>query len=185
MTAAASTGEAARPAVDFRALDPVGYRAVIPELAELIVDAVASGAGVNFLTGVTRDEAAAWWHARDADVGAGATTAFVAVDDDRVVGSVLLMRSTNPNSPHRAEIGKVIVLQSHRRRGIAAALMAAAEERARAEGRWLLILDTVTGSPADAFYRRLGWTPFGTVPNYALSPDGVPGPATFFWKDLR
>jgi GNAT superfamily N-acetyltransferase len=185
VTVAASTGEAARPAVEIRALDADAYRSAIPELADLIVDAVASGAGVNFLAGVTRDEAAAWWRAREGDVAAGVTTPFVALDGGRVIGSVLLMGSTNPNSPHRAEIGKVIVLQEHRRRGIAAALMAAAEERARADGRWLLILDTVAGSAADAFYRRLGWTAFGTVPDYALSPDGVPSPATFFWKDLR
>ena len=77
----------------------------------------------------------------------------MALDDDRVVGSTLLIRSRNPNSPHRAEIGKVLVHSSARRRGIATALMAAAEERARADGRWMLMLDTVTGSAADAFYR--------------------------------
>ena len=64
----------------------------------------------------------------------------------RIVGSTLLIRSRNPNSPHRAEIGKVLVLQSARRRGIATALMDAAEDRARADGRWMLLLDTVTGS---------------------------------------
>jgi GNAT superfamily N-acetyltransferase len=101
------------------------------------------------------------------------------------VGSTLIERSTNPNSPHRAEIGKVIVRRSHRRRGIAAALMAAAEDRARADGRWLLILDTVQGSAAEALYRSLGWTAFGVVPNHALLPDGTPGPTTYFWKDLR
>ncbi len=112
-------------------------------------------------------------------------TVFVALDGDDVVGSTLIERSTNPNSPHRAEIGKVIVRRSHRRRGIAAALMAAAEDRARADGRWLLILDTVQGSAAEALYRSLGWTAFGVVPNHALLPDGTPGPTTYFWKDLR
>ena len=101
------------------------------------------------------------------------------------MGSTLLVRSVNQNSPHRAEIGKVIVLGSHRRRGLASALMRAAEDRARAEGRWLLVLDTVSGSAADAFYRSLGWQETGVVPNYALNPDGRPWAATFFWKDLR
>jgi GNAT superfamily N-acetyltransferase len=95
------------------------------------------------------------------------------------------MRSTIVNSPHRAEIGKVIVHRSVRRRGIAASLMRAAEDRARADGRWLLVLDTVTGSAGDAFYRALGWQETGVVPNFALSPDGEPWAATFFWKDLR
>jgi GNAT superfamily N-acetyltransferase len=110
---------------------------------------------------------------------------FGAFVDERLVGSTLLARSTKQNSPHRAEIGKVIVLREMRRRGIAVALMRAAEERARAEGRWLLILDTVEGSAAETLYRKLGWHVTGIVPNYALLPDGTPAPATFFWKDLR
>jgi GNAT superfamily N-acetyltransferase len=173
------------PALTIAALDVEAYRAAIPELAELIVDAVATGAGVNFLDGVTLDEAAGWWRDREGDVASGRTTAFVAVDSGRIVGSTLLIRSVNQNSPHRAEIGKVIVRGSHRRRGLASALMRAAEDRARAEGRWLLVLDTVTGSAADAFYRALGWQETGVVPNYALNPDGRPWAATFFWKDLR
>ena len=72
-----------------------------------------------------------------------------------------------------------------RRRGIASALMRAAEEGARADGRWMLMLDTVTGSEADAFYRALGWQETGTVPDHALLPDGRPWGATFFWKHLR
>jgi GNAT superfamily N-acetyltransferase len=174
-----------QPAVEVGALDVDAYRAAIPALAELIVDAVAGGAGVNFLHGVTLDEAAAWWRAREADVESGRTTPFVAVDGGRLVGSVLLIRSVNPNSPHRAEIAKVLVLRSHRRRGLASALMRAAEDRARADGRWMLILDTVTGSAADALYRALGWRETGVVPDYALLPDGRPWAATFFWKDLR
>jgi hypothetical protein len=99
----------------------------------------------------------------------------VALDDGRVVGSTLLIRSVNQNSPHRAEIGKVIVLGSHRRRGLASALMRAAEDRARAEGRWLLVLDTVTGSaPMRSTDRSAGRRP-GVVPNYALNPDGSRG----------
>ena len=173
------------PALTITELDAGSYRAAIPELAELIVDAVATGAGVNFLDGVTLDEAASWWRGREADVSTGRTTPFVAVDGGRIVGSTLLIRSVNQNSPHRAEIGKVIVLGSHRRRGLASALMRAAEGRARSEGRWLLVLDTVSESAADAFYRSLGWQETGVVPNYALNPDGRPWAATFFWKDLR
>ena len=173
------------PALTIAALNVSAYRAAILELAALIVDAVATGAGVNFLEGVTVDEAAAWWRGRELDVESGRTTPFVAVDDGRVVGSTLLVRSVNQNSPHRAEIGKVIVLESHRRQGLASALMRAAENRAREEGRWLLVLDTVSESAAEAFYRSLGWQETGVVPNYALNPDGRPWAARFFWKDLR
>jgi GNAT superfamily N-acetyltransferase len=169
-----------------RALDVEAYRAAIPELSALIVDAVAGGAGITFLRGVTLESAGAWWRSLEPDVASGRTTPFVAVDDEgRIVGSTLLVRSAYENSPHRAEIGKVVVLGTHQRRGLASALMAAAEERARADGRWLLVLDTVAGSPADAMYRSLGWNETGVVPNFAMNPDGEPQAATFFWKDLR
>jgi GNAT superfamily N-acetyltransferase len=109
----------------------------------------------------------------------------VAFDHDRVVGSVLLIRARQPNAPHRAEVAKVIVHSNARRRGIGRLLMSAAETLARTENRWLLILDTVPGSDADALYRALGWREAGTIPNFALLPTGQPGPTTFFWKDLR
>ncbi|MBI3748607.1 MAG: GNAT family N-acetyltransferase [Chloroflexi bacterium] len=178
MTEATST-------VDVHELDVDGYRRAIPELAGLIVRAVAHGASVNFTANVTIELAAAWWRTRIDAIASGQTTAFVAVGDGRIVGSTLLARSLNQNSPHRAEIGKVIVDPSVRRRGIARALMLAAEDRARADGRWLLVLDTVTGSPADSLYRSLDWQETGIVPDYALLPDGRPWPATFFWKRLR
>jgi GNAT superfamily N-acetyltransferase len=172
-----------------RPLDAAAYRAAIPALAWLILDAVESGAGVNFLAGVTHDEAAAWWSERIPQVVSGQITPFVAVDEAvdgaAIVGSVLLMRSRNPNSPHRAEIGKVLVLRSARRQGVGAALMAAAEAQAVADGRWLLILDTVSDSPADAFYRSLGWQVVGVIPNHAMTPDGITAATTYFYKDLR
>jgi GNAT superfamily N-acetyltransferase len=173
------------PSVHIEALDADAYRRAIPALAALIVDAVEGGSGVNFLHGVTLEEAAGWWQARVGLVDRGAATVFVALDGAAVVGSTVLLRSENPNSPHRAEIGKVIVLRSHRRRGIGAALMAAAEDRARVDGRWLLLLDTAQGSEAESMYRALGWTAFGVVPNHALLPDGTLSDTTYFWKDLR
>ncbi len=177
--------ERASPPVTIRELDAAEYRAAIPDLATLLVDAVDGGASVNFVAGVSASEAAGWWSQRIDQVTDGAITTIVAVDGEHIVGSVLLIRSTNPNSPHRAEVGKMLVLRSARRRGIGAALMRAVEVRARADGRWLLILDTVTGSPAESMYRSLGWTELGVMPNHALLTDGTPAPTTFFWKDLR
>jgi len=171
--------------LEIRELDLDGYRRAIPDLVELTLDAVASGASINFLTDTPAARVAEWWESRVDSVAAGLTSAFVARLDDRVVGSTLLVRSGNPNSPHRAEIAKVIVQRSARRRGVARALMLAAEARARADGRWMLVLDTFTGSAADALYRSLGWHETGVVPDYALSTDGQLEAATFFWKSLR
>jgi ribosomal protein S18 acetylase RimI-like enzyme len=171
--------------VEILELTAESYRRAIPELAELVVDAVAGGSGINFLAGASPAEAAAWWEARTEEVAGGRTSPFVAVVDGRIVGSTILVRSVSQNSPHRAEIGKVIVHRTAQRRGIGRALMLAAEARARADGRWLLVLDTVAGSAADGLYRSLGWQETGTVPNYAMNPDGQPEAARFFWRDLR
>ena len=57
-----------------------------------------------------------------------------------------------------------------------------AEVEARAEGKTLLVLDTVTGDDAERLYTRLGWTRVGVIPNYALYPDGRPCDTTVFWK---
>src|SRR4029079_15118489 len=113
--------------------------------------------------------------ARTARVADGTITVFVARDDGgRIVGSTLIEASVNPNSPHRAEIGKVIVHRSMRRQGIAKALMQPAEDQARAEGRWMLILDTVSGSAAAALYESLGWVTVGTIPAHAVSAGRAP-----------
>lgn len=168
-------------------LDTRAYEQAVPDLAALLVDAVAGGASVNFLAGLRVDEAAAWWQARAGAIADGTTTAFAAREPgtDRIVGSTLLVRATQPNGPHRAEVAKVLVHRDARRLGLARGLMAAAEDHARAEGRWLLHLDTQTGSGAEQMYRALGWQEMGVMPWHSLSVDGVPTGATFFWKDLR
>jgi GNAT superfamily N-acetyltransferase len=182
-----SPSPAAGPRPTIAALDAADYEAAIPGLAALVVDAVAGGASVNFMAGVTDDEAAAWWVERRPLVANGTITVFAATEPSTgtIIGSTILIRSRNANSPHRAEIGKVIVHRSARRRGLGRDLMAAAEAHARAEGRWLLILDTEAGSAADAFYRAEGWTVLGTMPNHAYRSDGTLSNTTYFWKALR
>jgi GNAT superfamily N-acetyltransferase len=172
--------------VKVEVLDPAAYDAAIEGLGGLLKDAVDSGASVNFVAGVTSEQTEGWWATRAERVADGTITVFVAREGDgRIVASTLLERSVNPNSPHRAEIGKVIVHRSMRRRGLAKALMKAAEDHARAEGRWMLILDTVTGSPAASLYESLGWVTVGTIPGYALNTSGGPEAATYYYKDLR
>ena len=76
------------------------------------------------------------------------------------------------------------VWEAARGRGHARALMAAAEAEALARGRTVLVLDTATGSPAEAIYARLGWSRVGVIPDYALYPDGSFCATTLFFKRL-
>lgn len=167
------------------ALDAAAYLDAIDGLAALLVDAVDSGAGVNFMAGVSVEHTREWWTTRIEDVASGMVVPIVARDGDRIVGSTVLLYAWNPNSPHRGEISKVLVHSSARRQGLGRRLMAAAEARARDDGRWLLVLDTVTGSDADTFYRSLGWQEVGIIPDFALQPDGSLTPTTVFYKDVR
>jgi len=58
------------------------------------------------------------------------------------------------------------------------------EAEARAEGKTLLVLDTVTGDDAERLYERLGWTTVGVIPGYTLYPDGRPCDTTVLWKSI-
>ena len=79
---------------------------------------------------------------------------------------------------------KLLVSTGERGRGIARALMAAAEAEAVRRGKTLLVLDTATGSPAETVYERLGWQRAGVIPDYALYPDGRYCATTFFYKRI-
>jgi GNAT superfamily N-acetyltransferase len=186
VTATVPAGDS-RDGIDIRieALDAPAFAEALGGLSELLVDAVDSGASVNFLAGLGPADARAWWAARSGSVAEGSIIPFVARSEDGIEGAVLLMPAMTQNGAHRAEVGKLIVHRRARNRGIATALLAAAEAHARRTGRWLLVLDTESGSPADALYRSRGWQVTGIVPDFARHTDGTLGAATFFWKDLR
>jgi GNAT superfamily N-acetyltransferase len=151
----------------------------VDELAALLVDAVEGGASVGFLAGVTTAEAAAFWRA------APEAQTWVARVDERLVGCVQLHPARLPNGAHRADVAKLLVHRSARGRGVATALMAHAEREALVQGRWLLQLDTETGSPAHRLYRRLGWQELGTLPDHAVRPEGGLAPTTFLYRRLK
>jgi GNAT superfamily N-acetyltransferase len=168
--------------VEVRRLDASEARERLDELAAVLEDCVAGGASVGYMAPFTLDDARAAFEGFVADAERGGRVVLAAFDEGRVVGTVQVVLATMPNQPHRGEIAKMLVHRSARRRGVAAALMAAAEEAARAEGKTLLVLDAVTGGDAARLYDRLGWTTVGVVPDFALYPDGRPCDTTYFWK---
>lgn len=153
-------------------------------LADVLADCVAGGASVSYLNPFDRAQAREEFEGFAAEAKRGRRVLLAAFLGDRVVGTVQVVWALPPNQPHRGEIAKLLVHRDARRRGIAEQLMAAAEAEALAEGRTLLVLDTVTGDPAERLYLRLGWTRVGEIPDYALYPDGRPCSTTIFWKEL-
>jgi ribosomal protein S18 acetylase RimI-like enzyme len=140
-------------------------------LADVLHSAVHGGGSVSFVLPFSIDEARAFWRDKVAPgVRAGTRRVLVARVNERIVGTVQMDIGTPPNQPHRADVLKMLVHPEARRQGIARALMLALEDVARASGRTLLTLDTVTGGNAEGLYRSLGYVTVGVIPGYALPP---------------
>jgi len=170
--------------IDVRRLDADGVRAHVDGLASVLVDCVVGGASVSYLAPFSVEDGRAVVADWAEEVDGGRRLLLAAFAGDELVGTVQVVPATPPNQPHRADIAKLLVHRSARRRGVARLLMARAEAEARAVGKTLLVLDTVTGDAAERLYEHLGWTRVGVIPGYALYPDGRPCATTVFWKNV-
>jgi len=170
--------------IDVRRLAGPELSAHLDGLASVLADCVAGGASVSYMAPFTHADARAQFEAWAVEVEQGKRLLLAAFRDGEVVGTVQVVSATPPNQPHRADVAKLLVHRGARRRGVAQLLMERAETEARAEGKTLLVLDTVTGDDAERLYTRLGWTRVGVIPNYALYPDGRPCDTTIFWKAI-
>jgi GNAT superfamily N-acetyltransferase len=159
--------------------------ACVAALADVLIDCVEGGASVSFMLPITRETAERFWRNVAEGVVRGERILLVAeAADGRIVGTVQLITAQPENQPHRADVAKMLVHRSARRAGIAQRLMSAVEQAAREAGKSVLVLDTVTGGDAERLYERAGWQRVGTVPNYALMPDGAFCATTFYCKQL-
>jgi len=170
--------------IEIRRLASTDLHEHLDALAAVLQDCVAGGASVSYMAPFSHEQARAAFAAVAVEVEQDRRLLLAAFADGDLIGTVQVMLALPPNQPHRAEIAKLLVHRSARRRGVARLLMEHAEAEARAEGKTLLVLDTVTGDPAERLYERLGWTRVGVIPGYALYPDGRPCDTTVFWKRL-
>jgi ribosomal protein S18 acetylase RimI-like enzyme len=178
-------GRLAAEKIEIRRLAAVEAHEQLDALADVLVDCVAGGASVSYLAPFTHEQGRAVFEAVAGEVEQGRRLLLAAFANGDLVGTVQVILALPPNQPHRGEIAKLLVHRSARRRGIAELLMERAEAEAQAEGKTLLVLDTVTGDSAERLYERLGWTRVGVIPGYALYPDGRPCDTTVFWKSLE
>jgi hypothetical protein len=129
-------------------------------------------------------QADAFWTNSLAAADRGERIILGAFDADNLIGTLTLLLDLPPNQPHRAEIAKMMTRISHRGRGVARALMRAAESMAIARGRTLLVLDTATEDGAAGLYEGLGFTLSGIIPDYALKPHGGLTGTMIYWKRI-
>ena len=140
-------------------------------LADVLLDVVEGGASVSFMHPFTRENAIAFWRGVARGVANGERAIVVAEDEQGICGTAQLILALPENQPHRADLAKMLVHRRARRRGIGAAVLAAAEDVARELGKTLLVLDTASHD-AERLYERGGWMKVGVIPDYALLPDG-------------
>jgi GNAT superfamily N-acetyltransferase len=178
-------GEQVGEDIIVRSVDATEAMQCVDALADVLIDCVEGGASVSFMLPISRLTAVDFWRGVADGVARNDRILLVATDAaGQIVGTVQIVTAQPENQPHRADVAKMLVCRTARRRGIARRLMAAVDDAAKAAGKSVLVLDTVTGGDAERLYERCGWQRVGEVPNYALMPDGKPCGTTFFHKQL-
>ncbi|QHP66019.1 N-acetyltransferase (plasmid) [Bradyrhizobium sp. LCT2] len=157
----------------------------LERLADILIDCVAHGDSVSFLSPLSRRRALAYWRSV-ADAVICNERVLLAAEDStgQIVGTVQMVPAASENQMHSARVVKVLVERSARRRGIGRWLLSAVSELARKEGKMLLTLSTTTGSAAERLYASEGWQRVGIIPGCVLASDGTYRSATFFYKHL-
>jgi GNAT superfamily N-acetyltransferase len=159
----------------------------LDDLVSLFSECVDGGGSMGYLAPLSVEESADFWRAILSDLSGGHRILIVAREapNGRIIGSAQLDIATRPNGRHRAEVQKVMVRPSHRRRGLGSHLMTQLESLARERGITLLHLDTSEGpGGARRLYETLGYTYAGGIPGWALDPDGTPAQNAIFYKEL-
>lgn len=166
-----------------RLLDNVS-EAQLRGLAAVLADCVDGGASVSFMYPLSEERAQAFWRNVAAGVASGERALLVAEDEEGILGTVQVVLAQPENQPHRGEVAKMLVHRRARRRGVGGLLMKAAEQVARERGKTLLVLDT-SSADAERLYERSGWVRVGSIPGFALLPQGEPCDTTFFYRELK
>ena len=170
-------------AVRIRRLETLGARE-IHDLSDVLIDCVEGGASVSFMLPLSRAKAEAYWADMAASIARGERVVLAAEDTaGAIIGTVQVIWAQPENQPHRGDLAKMLVHRRARRGGVGELLLAAAEQTALEAGRTLLVLDTASPD-AERLYERRGWQRCGTIPNYALWPDGRPCATTIYFKAL-
>jgi acetyltransferase len=153
-------------------------------LIDLLIHTVENGASVGFVLPLSCKEAGEYWDGLLPSISNGSRLLWIARDNGGLLGTVQLELTLKRNGANRAEIQKLLVHTRARRRGVARSLMQLAEATALELDRGLLYLDTEAGSGAEAFYRALGYTCIGGLPEYACSPEGEWRANAIYYKTL-
>jgi GNAT superfamily N-acetyltransferase len=166
------------------ALDAPAARGHLDGLARVLHDCVEGGASVSFMWPFAVDEARNFFSGVIDALAADRLRLYAAIEDGKPVGTVQLWLDSPCNQRHRGDVRKLLVHRDARRHSLARSLMTRLEDDARRDRLTLLTLDTVPGTPAESLYRSLGFQCAGTIPRYAMWPDGRFCDTSVFYKEL-
>ena len=153
-------------------VDATTFERFLPQLAELLVDGVHSGASISFIQPFSIIEATDFWQNTVLpNVQLGERLLFVALHNDNVIGTVQLIVHLPPNQAHRCEVSKLMVHTAYRGKGIARALMHHLLQEAAELDKSLVTLDTRSDDPSQSLYASLGFEVAGSIPRFAQDPD--------------
>lgn len=168
-----------------RVLSRDAILAHLDPLCDILENSVNGGASVSFMLPFGRDKSLEFWRKVARSVADNERVVLGAFDEyGQLQGTVQLVIDQPENQPHRADVSKLLVHERARRQGIARLLMRELDRVATVHGKNVLVLDTATGSGAETFYTHCGWQKVGTIPRYALMPDGEMSGTTLFYKFL-
>lgn len=153
-------------------------------LCDVLMDCVEGGASVSFMHPMTLAKAADFWRGVAESMARGERALLIAEDSHgAIIGTAQAVWAQPENQPHRADISKMLVHRRARRLGVGAAVLEAAESAAARAGKTLLVLDTASRE-AERLYERRGWQRVGTIPDYALWPEGGLCATVVYYKRL-
>lgn len=164
------------------------YHASLRDLLQLCVNTEPASSSIGFYAPLLQKEADEYWLDISSKIDQSPSTVFLFILTDSAESQLVLATAQIHIIPkathqHRAEVAKLLVHPLARRRGFGKSLMDFIERYSCNElKRDLLNLDTATETSAMNFYKRTGWTEWGTCPDYAEYADHNRGSATFFYK---
>ena len=167
--------------VEIQELTPDQFEWALPELVYLLKECVNDGASIGFLRPLRDEKAFDYWQGVFDTVSQ--RKIFIAMNEEKIIGSVQLVFINIENQLHRAEISKLIVDPFHRNQKIGHFLVQYLERVAKENGKTLITLDTA-GKVAPKFYEHLGYIKCGGIPGFALDVDGKPEANIFYFKSL-
>lgn len=153
-------------------------------LSLLLEDSINSGASIGFLAPIKKNEVVNYWREVNNKLEEGNSRLWIAIQEEKIVGSVQLSLVGKKNGVHRAEVEKLMVLTSARKQGIATSLMNELENFSKEKGLRLLVLDTREGDVSELLYSKIGFVRVGVIPNFALSSNGNYDGTAIYYKRL-